>query len=215
MRRHNGPKTNKSCHITYGYDGKKITRTTPNGIKQLSYQPGSIKRKASRIAGISKDSQARQIAIQKYKSSIHHEELAPTIQTKKQLLDFGRKTYESYYNRYEDGSMGNPICIRTKIKGIQFFEGDNKVAEVEVESVNEMNYITKFYVNSQYNGLGFAKELLRTANNSLTVNGVRLNKDDSESKIRFFENNDFTISKIDRQYIYLTRINNVKDNYIN
>lgn len=208
LRRHR--RSTAPVRIFRTQDGKLMSQNTRTGNMREGNSLTSHKHGSSTYKYIKNDNTKEQM--KKRRNIVMNgnvinrklaEELSPTIAVKKQLLDFTRKTYESYYNHYSDGPMGEPRCSRIKIKGIQFFDLDRKVAEVEVESINEKNYITKFEVNPEYTGNGFGMELLRTANASLSVNGIKFPKhEENSSKLRFFLNAGYVLVNSDKNYDY-------------
>lgn len=108
-----------------------------------------------------------------------------------ELLDFTRRSYETFYNHYYNDKYGTPKANRIRVRGYRFFdEFNNQVARVEVETKNENNIITIFEISPKYQGLRFGKDLLQMAKVSLSANAASIERSE-ESKIRFFESNGF------------------------
>jgi len=126
------------------------------------------------------------------------------------LLGQNRKTYETYYNNYYEDNFGTLKSNRIKIKGIQFYSKFGELlADVTVESKNEYNIITKFEINPNYKGMGFARDLLSIAKASLTANAVEVEMD-RPKKIAFFEANGFKKIKVSKQSCILVLQNEIE-----
>jgi hypothetical protein len=185
----------RTVHTSTGVNGPTKTRggyeVSPSASNRVSTNSG-------KYSGMTKNgiarvkakqlSAGRQFSLNKTANKISSfEECMKPMQ----LLDFNRRSYESSYNSYYNDNSGTTKSNRIKIKGYKFFDNfNNQIAEVEVESRNGNNIITKFDVSSQYSGLGFAKDLLKMAKTSLSANMAEIDISE-ESKIRFFENNGF------------------------
>lgn len=185
-----GVKRYTSAHITHnGITGEKMAvkhgRILNNIPSQRQSRPPKLNKNTNPIL----KSKIRQSVLNS-KLQIRRG-LYEDLKKKVELLDFSRKSYESYYNHYSTDMKGTPVATRVKIKGFKFLDNlGGLVAKVDVESFNELNIITTFEVNPRYQGFGFARDLLRLAESSLNANAVECRiKDDN--KIRFFESNGF------------------------
>jgi cytochrome c biogenesis protein ResB len=184
LNERSGPKTYSSTHPTwtkFGLVGYKNGQQV--NAPSLS-RPKFVEK--SRFAGI-KNPMTKQISIAKAKKKTMMEDLKKSIE----LLDFTRRSYETFYNHYYNDKYGTPKAHRIRVRGYRFFdEFNNQVARVEVETKNENNIITIFEISPKYQGLRFGKDLLQMAKISLSANAASIEKNE-ESKIRFFEYNGF------------------------
>ena len=192
LNERSGPKTYTSTHPTWTRFGLVGHKNGQQVNAPSLTRPKFVKK--SRFAGI-KNPMTRQIAVQKAKKKTMMEDLRKPIE----LLDFTRKSYETFYNHYYDDKYGTPKAYRIRVRGYRFFdEFNNQIARVEVETKNENNIITILEVNPKYRGLSFGKDLIKLAKANLSANYAIADKSE-ESKIRFFESNGFIKIGEDKQ----------------
>lgn len=176
-----------------------------NGQPTNSTNESFIKRKKPKINPNSTafTKQQRRLAQQRHTMAMNKSKFLESSDNRMELLDFNRKSYESYYNHYYNNDLGMTKSDKIAIKGLKFYDNfNNLVAEVEVERLNDKNMITKFFVDSKYKGMGFAKDLLDAAKISLSANSAKIDNND-ESKIKFLIAHGFNFVGKEKQHTIL------------
>jgi len=180
------------------------------GAIQKNYTNNSSFSKKSKWQGI-KDPNLRQKAKQSAMANKPNnmQESVEVNKIVKNLYDFKREKYESQFNSYSRNDLGITKSKRGLIKGIVFKnELGTPVAKVEVCCIENKNLITTFDINPQYQGLGFAKQLLEIAKSSLSANFIEIDMD-KESKLTFFESQGFVkIGATKNRYVLKLQITN-------
>lgn len=200
-----------SAHISY--DGKTGNQIAFKKGRQLSSVPSlNHKKYISKFGKYTspqlKDKIRMSNSANKPNSNTYQESVEVN-KIVKNLYDFKREKYESQFNSYSRNDLGITKSKRGIIKGIVFKnELGTPVARVEVCCMENKNLITTFDINPQYQGLGFAKQLLEIAKSSLSANFIEIDMD-KESKLTFFESQGFVkIGATKNRYVLKLQITN-------